>query len=64
MLPINQRIYQQFNLREGSKVQSSHNVHERFSAHEQEGICMIANELISTFVTAQDANPEILGRWS
>ena len=64
MIPLTQKISRQFDLRDGSKVQTSHNVHERFSAHQQGGTCIIANELVSSYVTEQGADPEGLGRWS
>ena len=51
-------------LREGSRVQRSHNVLERFSKCQQGGTCITANELVGTFVTTQGSDEEGLGRWS
>ncbi len=52
------------NLREGSRAQTSHNVHERFSKCQQGGTCTIINELFGAYVTTQGSDEEKLGRWS
>ena len=51
-------------LREGSKCQTSHNVHERFGLCQQGGTCITANELTGSYVVEQGADDEGLGRWS
>lgn len=60
----NKGLSKQMDLREGSRVQTSHNVHERFSKCQQGGTCITVNELIGTFVTTQGSDEEGLGRWS
>ena len=51
-------------LREGTKCQTSHNVHERFGKIQQGGICMIANEEVAQYVTTQGSDEEGLIRWN
>ena len=47
---------------EGTKFQTSHNVHEEFSEIQQEGTCMVANKEVAKYVTTQEACEEGLGR--
>ena len=64
LLPHSQRLSKQMGLREGTKCQTSHNIHERFSKNQQGGTCMVANEEVSQYVTSQGSDEEGLGRWS
>ena len=51
-------------LREGTKCQTSHNIHKRFAKIQQWGTCMVANEEVSQYITSQGSDEEGLGRWS
>ena len=62
LLPHSNSLSKQFGLREGTKCQTSHNIHERFSKSQQGGTCMVATEEISQYITSQGADEEVLGR--
>ena len=64
LVPPLQRLDKQLDIREGGRLQTSHNVHERFSTNQQGGTCMMTNEHIGSFVTSQGSDEEGLGRWS
>ena len=64
MLPANLKLNKKLDLREGSRIQRSHNIHERFSTMQQGGTCLLAQEAIGSFVTEQGSDPEGLGQWS
>ena len=64
MLPSNLKLSKQLDLREGSRTQTSHNVHERFSTVQQGGTCILAQEAIGSFVSEQGSDAEGLGRLS
>ena len=64
LLPKLLSLDRQLDLREGSRCQTSHNVHERFGNIQQGGTCLTTNELIGSYVTEQGADQEGLGRWS
>ena len=44
MLPANLKLDKQVDLHEGSRTQTSHNIHERFSTVQQGGACLLAQE--------------------
>lgn len=64
LVPKSHSLGQQLDVREGSKVQTSHNVHERFSSTQQGITCLVSNEMMGTYITAQGADDEYLGRYS
>ena len=64
LLPYSHSLSKQMGLREGTKCQTSHNVHERFGKIQQGGTCMVANEEVAQYITTQDSDEEGLGRWS
>ena len=64
LLPTMQSLARQLDLREGSRCQTGHNVHERFGICQQGGTCLTTNELMGSYVTEQGTDEEGLGRWS
>mgnify|MGYP000635964825 CR=1 FL=1 len=64
LLPHPKSFRKEMGLREGTKCQTSHNVHERFNTLQHGGRCMIASEDISQYVTTQSTDEEGLCRWS
>ena len=64
LLPKVQSLERQLDLREGSRCQTSHNIHERFGLCQQGGTCITTNELTGSYVVEQGNDQEGLGRWS
>ena len=64
LLPKVHSLERQLDLRDGSRCQTSHNLHERFGVCQQGGTCITTNELTGGYVIEQGADEEGLGRWS
>ena len=64
MLPATITLDMQLDLREGLRIQTSHNVHKLFSIVQQGVTCLLAYEAMGYFVTAQGPDVKGLGRWS